>query len=102
MHACVRGREVIVNLMIDHGADPQAMDKVHTQYVVIYLVHLFGCVPISERGDMSKFSRNSEESNYTQAYIEGVSKTPSFSGCGVSGKHTCDVRVILVVCYHVY
>ena len=31
MHACVRGREVIVNLMIDHGADPQAMDKVHTQ-----------------------------------------------------------------------
>ena len=54
---------------------------------------------------MSKFSRNSEESNYTQAYIEGVSKTPSFSGCGVSGKqtiHTCDVRVILVACYHVY
>ena len=27
MHACVRGREDIVQLLIDYGADLQAMDK---------------------------------------------------------------------------
>ena len=50
MHACVRGREVIVNLMIDHGADPQAMDKVHiqTDTICCYISSpLFGCVSSS-------------------------------------------------------
>ena len=29
MYACLKGQDAIVKLMIAHGADPQAMDKVH-------------------------------------------------------------------------
>lgn len=33
MLACVRGKEKIVNLLIDHGADVQAVDAVKTLHI---------------------------------------------------------------------
>ena len=32
MLACIKGKEKMVNLLIDHGADVQAMDKVTITY----------------------------------------------------------------------
>ena len=32
MHACLRGKEAVVQLLIDKGADPQVMDQVPSAY----------------------------------------------------------------------
>ena len=30
MYACVKGQERIVQMLFDHGADPEVLDEVHT------------------------------------------------------------------------
>ena len=32
MYACVKGQERIVQMLLDHGADPEVLDQVHILY----------------------------------------------------------------------
>ena len=40
MHACLKGKETVVQLLIDRGADPQVMDKVPS---TIYRITVHEC-----------------------------------------------------------
>ena len=37
MYACVKGQDRIVRMLIDHGADPEVLDKVHCLLQLIYM-----------------------------------------------------------------
>ena len=48
MHACLKGKEKIVRLLIDHSADVLAMDKVtDLQYMLLHVcAHLALYIPL--------------------------------------------------------
>ena len=46
MYACIRGQERVVRMLIDHGADPEVLDKVyvHIVYCDHCLLQLIICI----------------------------------------------------------
>ena len=42
MYACLKGQEKIVQILIDHGADPEVLDQVHSLLQLI----LYACVQV--------------------------------------------------------
>ena len=49
MYACIRGKEKVVRMLIDHGADPEVLDKVHS--LLQLPTDLYACVQSNKRGD---------------------------------------------------
>ena len=39
MYACVKGQERIVQMLIEHGADPEVLDQVHI-YSLLQLIYV--------------------------------------------------------------
>ena len=37
MYACVKSQDRIVQMLIEHGADPEVLDKVHSLLQLIYM-----------------------------------------------------------------
>lgn len=88
MYACVRGQERLVRMLIEHGADPEVLDKVHSLLQLIYMhVCMLFHPTIQERWWLSSLSWNSEKQSYSWVPLEQVQTTTHFSGLGITGMY---------------